>query len=161
MAFDSVKSTFGEYLSGKVEVKSKFIANNISILRKHEFNEELLNTAIYKAVFHYKIPDEINNDSILKWITEKQEKILQNNKSAKANWKLQKKIKETNDGTPELAKQIAGLNNIKNEIESLTMGIAMATPDVYNNIREARREIMSAIRHLLRANKEFIPKESE
>ena len=54
MAFDSVKSTFGEYLSGKVEIKSKFIANNISILRKHEFNEELLNTAIYKAVFHYK-----------------------------------------------------------------------------------------------------------
>ena len=161
MAFDSVKSTFGEYLDGKVEVKAESFIKNIGILRKYTFNEEVRNTAIYKAVFHYKLPDEINNDSILKWITEKQEKILQNNKSAKANWKLQKKIKETNDGTPELAKQIAELNNIKNEIESLTMGIAMATPDVYNNIREARREIMSAIRHLLRANKEFIPKESE
>ena len=52
MAFDSVKSTSGEYLSGKVEIKSKFIANNISILRKHESDEV---DEIYRRILTFRI----------------------------------------------------------------------------------------------------------
>lgn len=142
--------TFGYYMEyGIGSIKCPTSRRNYEKLSKHQFSERVNNQVISTHCFRFNPPDTINEDTIAEWL-----------KTTKSKLRLLS-IKESENGNPAISELINDLRTTYKKTDTFKVTTMLKNPDTYNNIREARREMDRAIRHLLKANKEFIPKESE